>query len=141
MKSPIFFLVCVTLAGQAPEPAFFVPSRQIAGIGLARQDLSEEALAARTSLMIETQTFGILRDARAVEGARRVTGDPKLRSIFHAAAASSGFPETTLEAVAYLESWGDANAESPSGPKGIMQVSEGTARIMGLKVIHATRTG
>jgi len=44
-----------------------------------------------------------------------------------------------LEAIAYLESWGDAKAESPSGPRGIMQVSLGTARVMGLRVVATTR--
>jgi hypothetical protein len=48
-------------------------------------------------------------------------------------------PAQVIEAVAYLESWGDANAESPAGPKGIMQISEATARTMGLKVVHGTR--
>ena len=41
-------------------------------------------------------------------------------------------PAEVIEAVAYLESWGDAKAESPAGPKGIMQISEATARTMGL---------
>jgi len=131
--------VSLAVAAQAPTSSYFVPSHPIPGIGLARQDLSEEALEARTNLMIESQTFAILRDPRAVEGARRVTGDAKLRSLFRSAANSSGFPEPTLEAVAYLESWGDAAAESPTGPRGIMQVSEATARVMGLKVVHATR--
>ena len=44
-----------------------------------------------------------------------------------------------IEAIAYLESWGDAKAESPAGPRGIMQISEATAHTMGLKVVHATR--
>ena len=48
-------------------------------------------------------------------------------------------PAELIEAIAYLESWGDATAESPAGPKGIMQISEATARSMGLKVVHGTR--
>jgi hypothetical protein len=48
-------------------------------------------------------------------------------------------PAQVIEAVAYLESGGDARAESPTGPKGIMQISEATARTMGLKVVRATR--
>ena len=56
-----------------------------------------------------------------------------------AAASSSGMPATLIEAIAYLESWGDARAESPAGPKGIMQISAATARSMGLKVLIATR--
>jgi hypothetical protein len=48
-------------------------------------------------------------------------------------------PASVVEAIAYLESWGDARAESPSGPKGIMQISGATARGMGLRVVMATR--
>jgi len=129
----------MALLGQTPSPRYFVPARQIPGIGVGRDDLSDETLAARTDLMVQTQTFAIMRDPMAVEGARRVTTDSKLQSLFRSAAKRSGFPEATLEAIAYLESWGDAKAESPSGPKGIMQVSEGTARVMGLKVTQATR--
>jgi hypothetical protein len=48
-------------------------------------------------------------------------------------------PQSLIEAVAYLESWGLADAESPSGPKGIMQISAATARSMGLSVVTARR--
>jgi hypothetical protein len=139
MKSPVLLLFALALAGQPASPGYFVPSRRVPGIGAGREALSEKALAARTELMIQSQTFGIMRDPMAVEGARRITSDSKLQSIFRAAAERSGFPAPTLEAIAYLESWGDASAESPSGPKGIMQVSEATARVMGLNVTHATR--
>ena len=139
MKSSVLFLLSMALLGQTTSPHHFVPARQIPGIGVARDDLSDETLAARTDLMIQTQTFGIMRDPMAVDGARRVTTNSKLQSLFRSAAQRSGFPEATLEAIAYLESWGDAKAESPSGPKGIMQVSEATARVMGLNVTHATR--
>jgi hypothetical protein len=139
MKSPVFLLFALALSGQPVSPGYFAPSRLVPGIGAGRNALSEEALAARTELMVQSQTFGIMRDPMAVEGARRITADSKLQSIFRAAAERSGFPAPTIEAIAYLESWGDANAESPSGPKGIMQVSEATARVMGLTVTHATR--
>jgi hypothetical protein len=48
-------------------------------------------------------------------------------------------PSSLIEAIAYLESWGDPKAESPAGPRGIMQVSAATAATMGLKVTYATR--
>jgi hypothetical protein len=139
MRSSVLFLLSIALLGQTTAPGYFVPTRLIPGIGVARNALSDEALAARTDLMIQTQTFAIMRDPMAVEGARRVTTDSKLQSLFRSAAQHSGFPAQTLEAIAYLESWGDAKAESPSGPKGIMQVSESTARLMGLSISHATR--
>ncbi len=116
-----------------------MPAHRIAGIGIARDDISDELLEARVNLMVEDQTFAIMREPLAAPGARRITGDPKLQSLFRSAALRSGFPQPLLEAIAYLESWGDAKAESASGPRGIMQISEATARSMGLTVKRATR--
>jgi hypothetical protein len=138
MKLAVFFLLGLVLWGLAGPPGYFVPAHRVAGIGVERDDLSPDALEARTDLMIQSQTFGIMREQEAVAGAKRIT-DGKLQSLFRAAAKSSGFPAAVLEAIAYLESWGDPKAESPSGPKGIMQISEATAHDMGLKVVRATR--
>jgi hypothetical protein len=134
-------LFCLSLAplGRAGSPEFFTPEHRVSGIGVERDDISAELLAARTSRMIDSQTFSILRDPLAVPGAKRITGNSKLQSLFKAAGLRSGLPATLIEAIAYLESWGDPKAESPSGPRGIMQISAGTARSMGLKVVVATR--
>ena len=75
--------------GQAGSPGYFFPSHRISGVGVERDDLSEDTLRARTQLMIESQTFGIMREQEAVAGAKRVT-DPKLQAIFRAAA--EGYP-------------------------------------------------
>jgi hypothetical protein len=88
--------------------------------------------------MIQSQTFGILREQQAVPGARRITS-PKLQTLFQSAEKQSGVPASLIEAIAYVESWGDAKAESPSGPRGIMQISTATARSMGLRVLVSTR--
>jgi len=88
--------------------------------------------------MIQSQTFAIMRDPQAKAGAERITGS-RLTPIFRRAAKTSGLPATLISAVAYLESWGDAKAESPAGPKGIMQFSEATARSAGLRVVRTTR--
>jgi hypothetical protein len=55
------------------------------------------------------------------------------------ASAASGIPASLIAAIAYLESWGDSDALSPAGPKGIMQFSEATARAAGLRVVRVTR--
>jgi len=47
--------------------------------------MSEEVLARRTELMIDSQTFGIMRDPQALAGAQRITS-PKLQAIFQDAA-------------------------------------------------------
>ncbi len=88
--------------------------------------------------MIQSQTFAIMREPQAAAGAARITG-PALVRIFQRAATASGLPAAMISAIAYLESWGDARAESPAGPKGIMQFSEATARAAGLRVVRVTR--
>jgi hypothetical protein len=134
MKLAILFFLSLAPQGQAGSPEYFTPSHRVSGIGVAREDVSSDLLAVRTDRMIQSQTFSIMRDAMAVDGAKRITS-PKLQTLFRAASESSGFPQSVLEAIAYLESWGDANAQSPAGPRGIMQISGGTAKSMGLRVI------
>jgi hypothetical protein len=116
----------------------FIPQHRLPGIGADRAEMTPELLEARTSRMIQSQTFVILREPQATSGAERIVGD-KLAPVFLRAASLSGWPVSLLRAVAYLESWGDAQAASPAGPKGIMQFSEATARAAGLRVVRVTR--
>ena len=62
-----------------------------------------------------------------------------MRKIFAEAERQSGLPAMLISAVAYLESGGNANAQSPTGPKGVMQIASGTGRAMGLRMIYATK--
>jgi hypothetical protein len=117
---------------------YFTPRHQLSGIGAGRSDITPELLAARTDRMIQSQTFIIMREPEATAGAERITG-PRLAPIFRQAADESGWPASLISAVAYLESWGDAQAASPAGPRGIMQFSEATARAAGLRVVRVTR--
>lgn len=118
---------------------FFEPVHRLSGIGVDRKGISDAILQRRTELMIEAQTFGIMRDPHALEGAARITS-PRLQQIFATAARQTGLPATLLAAIAYVESWGDAKAVSPAGPKGIMQFSQGTAKRAGLQIVYAART-
>ncbi len=139
MRIAALFLLILAPMGQADSPGYFAPSHRVSGIGVARDDISEDLLEVRTDLMEQSQTFSIMREPQAVEGARRVTTNARLQSSFRTAAQFSGLPATLIEAIAYLESWGDPKAESPAGPKGVMQISLATARGMGLRVTTATR--
>src|SRR3982751_4568399 len=116
----------------------FTPKNRLSGIGIDRGEMSDAVLTRRTELMIESQTFAIMRDPEALAGAKRITS-PKLTPIFRAASTRSGLPFELIRAVAYLESWGDPRAESYAGPKGIMQFSEATARSAGLKIVRTKR--
>jgi Transglycosylase SLT domain len=117
---------------------YFTPQHQLLGIGAGRAALTPELLQARAEHMIQSQTFTIMREPNAAVGAERITG-PRLSPIFQRAAAESGWPASVLEAIAYLESWGDTQAVSPAGPRGIMQFSEATARAAGLRIVRVTR--
>ncbi|MGA2591633.1 MAG: transglycosylase SLT domain-containing protein [Bryobacteraceae bacterium] len=120
------------------EPAYFVPSHRLPGIGAGRQELTEETLARRTEAMVQSQTFSIMREPQALAGARRIWGDD-LQRLFQDAERKSGFPAAVLQAIAYLESWGNAKAESPAGPRGIMQIAEATGKRMGLRIVYSVR--
>lgn len=130
------FCLCGNLLFARPD--YFTPKHRLSGVGIDRAEITPLVLDERTDRMIESETFVILREPQAVAGAERITS-ARLARIFKNAAASSGLPASLISAVAYLESWGDANAVSPAGPKGIMQFSEATARAAGLRVVRITR--
>jgi soluble lytic murein transglycosylase-like protein len=149
MRTPVHFpaflatpaLVCalaVLPLHSSSREDYFTPKHRLSAIGASRPELDAVTLTARTARMIDAETFTILRDPHALEGVRRITS-PRLQKIFQQASAQSGFPASTLAAIAYLESFGDPLAESPAGPKGIMQFSEATARSAGLSILRATR--
>src|SRR5689334_15087662 len=123
----------------AAAPERFLPTHRLMGIGVGREDMSDDLLDTRTDLMIQSQTFAIMRESQALAGAKRITGSPQLQALFKSAAASGGMPAQVVEAIAYLESWGDPKAESPAGPRGIMQISAATAATMGLRITYQTR--
>ena len=73
MKYAALFFLSLAPLGRAGSPEYFAPSHRVSGIGVARDDLSRDLIEARSDLMIQSQTFGIMRDAMCVPGARRIT--------------------------------------------------------------------
>jgi hypothetical protein len=132
------WIVAALFALNLTHSDYFAPSHRLAGIGLARSEITPEVLAARTDRMIQSQTFAIMRESVALAGAERITS-PRLQQIFKKASLETGVPAPLIAAIAYLESWGDSRAESPAGPKGIMQFAEATGRAAGLRIVYATR--
>ena len=120
------------------ESAYFIPTHRMPGIGVARQEMTDETLALRTEAMIQSQTFSIMREPQAAQGAERIYSSG-LQHLFRDAERHSGFPASVLQAMAYLESWGVPNAESPAGPRGILQIAEATGKRMGLRIAYKTR--
>lgn len=137
-SSAVLAILAVPGKSTSQRGPFFTPRHVLAGIGVSRQEMSDELLGLRTDLMIGSQTFTIMREPQAVPGAARITSS-RLQSIFRDAERRSGTPASLLEAISYLESWGVPDAESPAGPRGIMQIAEATARRMGLRIVRTTR--
>ncbi len=139
MQSLRCWIALWLIGGRALAAAdYFTPEHQLTGIGAGRSDMTPELLAARTNRMIQSQTFAIMREPLAVAGAERITG-ARLAPIFRRASDRSGWPASLIAAIAYVESWGNPLAESPAGPRGIMQFSEATARAAGLRIVRVTR--
>src|ERR1700684_4455142 len=134
----VLAMLGVVLPAVPMQSEYFIPTHRLPGIGAGRQELTEETLARRTDAMMQSQTFTIMRDPEALAGAQRIYNSG-LQRLFREAERKTGFPAATLEAIAYLESWGIANAESPAGPRGIMQISEATGRRMGLHILYSVR--
>jgi hypothetical protein len=137
LRTAFIWLLASTVLTVAHSDCF-TPAHQLTGIGVARSEITPELLNERVKLMMDSQTFSILRDPRAVQGAQRVES-PQLSKAFAAAERQSGLPSSLIKAIAYLESFGDPTAQSPTGPKGIMQVSGATAQAMGLRMIYTTK--
>src|SRR5215510_9445456 len=94
------YLVLLTLLPltHAAGPGRFEPIHQILGIGITRDDMSEDMLQTRTDLMIQSQTFTIMRESQALPGAKRIAS-PRLQALFQSAASSSGMPASIIEAI------------------------------------------
>ena len=60
MRLAVLFFLSLAPLGQAGSPDYFVPAHRVSGIGVARDDISDDLLDVRTDLMIQSQTFGIL---------------------------------------------------------------------------------
>src|ERR1700676_1872966 len=97
MKRALLFVLALFVLDMAPigrsaNPEYFVPAHRVSGIGVARDDVSQDLLDVRTDLMIQSQTFSIMREAEALPGARRITGNSKLQALFRTASERTGLP-------------------------------------------------
>jgi Transglycosylase SLT domain len=137
-RSTVTTLVCLIGNPIFARPEYFKPEHQLIGVGAGRAEMTPATLDERTERMIQSQTFAIMRDPGTLAGAERISS-PRLQRVFQRAEATSGMPASVISAVAFLESFGDASATSPAGPKGIMQFSEATARAAGLRIVRVTK--
>src|SRR5260370_7846994 len=123
MKFFYVFLLALVPLVHAGGGDHFTPTSRVSGIGISRDDISDDLLDVRTDRMIESQTFSIMREAQALPGAKRVTGSPKLQGLFRSAAAASGMPASVIGSICYLENWGDPKTQTITRPRAIIQIS------------------
>src|SRR5947207_14811616 len=98
MRFAALFVLSLALS-QAGSPDYFVPAHRVSGIGVARDDISDDLLGVRTDLMIQSQTFSIMREPLAVPGAHRITTTAKLQSLFKQSERQTGVPASLIEAI------------------------------------------
>ncbi len=99
-------------------------------LGFERTVSTAEQLAWRAERIIETRTFWIMREGGAVKGAERIN-QKDYQSYIDAAAKQYGVLPTDIEAIHFLESFGDSSAKSPTGPKGSGQFTARTGSNIG----------
>lgn len=104
---------------------------RIVGVGKDRERLTPQLIEARTRLLQDAQEFWLLRHPDAEGAAERIM---KYWPIFESAAASvtPRLDPYLLAAICFVESYGRADAQSPTGPVGICQQTEASAHTEGL---------
>lgn len=136
---PVLMIILTALAVRVrAADSYFVPPVKIAGVSADRSTLwrDENMLAQRTGRMFSAMTWAIMRNPKVLENAQRVT-DEKLSKIFKNASTEPGvITAGMLQAISFVESGGDEDAVSPTGPVGPMQISRAKGIDLG---IYATK--
>jgi hypothetical protein len=110
----------------------FESEAKFPGIGVDRQTMNHSTFLEREQAISNTYTYSFVhhqdgKDLDVMIWNQRLT-DPALQKVITDAANQSGFPKPYLEGLIYAESGGKADARSPTGPKGIAQMSAAFAR-------------
>lgn len=127
----------VAFPASEPQPlAWIIPSDADFLAGNLNAWLTQAEAAGEIASIMERyyghlQTYDYV-DVRTFR--RRVKSRlPRFRTLFEQTAQAHGFPWTLIAAIAYQESHWDAAAKSPTGVRGVMMLTENTAREMGVK--------
>ncbi len=111
-----------------------------AGLGAGRSRLSAEQVAARSERLEATTSFSLLRFPEALQAPGRIF-NPEIWQHIEAAARQYDLDPMMLAGMIFIESYGDAQAKSPTGPAGIAQMTKGSAKELGLSVGRKVRIG
>jgi hypothetical protein len=127
-------LVCITTASSV-----FADSLD-AGLGAERASLSPEQIAARSDLLEASTSFALLRFPEARLAPGRIF-KPGIWDHIQSAAREYDLDPMILAGMIFIESYGDPQAKSPTGPAGIAQLTKGSARELGLSTGKKVRIG
>ena len=134
-KLPVWvMLICVTSATSVFADSFD------AGLGVDRSSLSREQIAARTAHLEASTSFSLLRFPEAMRAPGRIF-HPDIWTHIGAAARAFDLDPMVLAGMIFIESYGNPQAKSPTGPAGIAQMTKGSAKEMGLSTGKKVRVG
>ena len=127
-------LVCITTA-----TSVFADSLDSA-LGADRSSLSAEQIAARSQRLEESTIFSLLRFPDALRAPGRIFA-PQIWRHIESAAREYDLDPMILAGMIFVESYGDPQAKSPTGPAGIAQMTKASARELGLATGRKIRIG
>jgi|GEM_PF-5833894 len=113
------------------------PLDRIQGLGKDRENLTPQQLTDRMDRLMQASEFWLLRRNLALEAPGRIFY-PANWAMFQAAGAEYGADPYMIAALAFVESYGNPTARSPTGPLGIMQFTKARGQECGLRQ-YATR--
>ncbi len=120
-------------------PAQTASVTRIAGLGVDRANLTPQQLRSRSETLQRNSDFYLLRHPQASIAPRRIFGND-IWPIIQQAGREADVDPMTIASIIFIESYGDADAKSPTGPSGIGQFSKAAAKDEGL-VIKKVKTG
>jgi hypothetical protein len=127
-------LLCITSATSVFADSFD------AGLGAGRTSLSREQIVARSAHLEASTSFSLLRFPEALRAPGRIF-DPGIWRHIESAARAHNLDPMVLAGMIFIESYGDPQAKSPTGPAGIAQMTKGSAKEMGLSTGKKVRIG
>jgi Transglycosylase SLT domain len=127
-------LICITSATSVFADSFD------AGLGADRTSLSREQIARRSAQLEASTSFSLLRFPEAMRAPGRIF-HPDIWGHIESAARAHDLDPMVLAGMIFIESYGNPQAKSPTGPAGIAQMTRGSAKEMGLSTGKKVRVG
>ena len=136
MKQSFFLVMLISITTATSVSAGALDT----GLGADRSTLSAEQISARSERLESSTNFSLLRFPEALRAPSRIFNPPIWRAI-EAAARANDLDPMILAGMIFIESYGDPQAKSPTGPAGIAQLTKGSARELGLSRGRKVRIG